>query len=407
MSNPGALGAVEYEAESSFGEDVTTFGTLRIPILDPVDVSGLKQDKIDSSRTQQFMQGGSLWINGAMGGSFKTKFYLTGHGSSTSGATTATAMETLLGLILGNATLSAAAGTTFTGGTATAPTTTASATFAAGSLCFGGTLGDGRCGGQALAISSHVTTTLNLLTAAGAGPNNGDVLYSANNIYLPETPTSSLPTSIRMRALTANLRYEMHGCVPTAISLAGFGPNELLTAEVTWAPAWWRYTTATYPSVLATDSSNGAVNAAGSLFVNDVGTATRSTRVYRNFKVDIKLGMEVQMGPGGVNAAQAIVSARRTPSAITVSWTEDADAATLTPALPGFGTGTTMKHVLWTSSTAPGSRVAMYMPQVASKVIATQKIDGNVNRLTWEGMAYTGPTTTTDLTASAWRMAFA
>jgi hypothetical protein len=406
MSNPGALGSITYESEASFGVDTTTFTTLRLPITAPVDASGLVHNKVDSERVVQYRNDGTAWILATMGGSFKTKFYLPGHGSTTSGATTITALETLLGLVFGNAAVSASAGTTLTGGTATAPATTASGTFSAGSLCFVGALGDARGNGQGYAIGTHVTTTLTLLTALLATPTNGDVLYSATTIYPSESPTSTSVTSLRFLLQTANLMYECHGCYPTAVSISGLNAGELPSIEITWAVAWWRYSTSTFPSTVSTDSSNPGAVAAGSLQVNTVGTATNAPRTYRNFTIDYTLGMETLKGPGGVNAYQDIVGCRRTPDKIKVTWTEDADAATTSPVLPGYGTATNKKHLMYTSSTAAGSRIAIYMPNVCITNVAVQKVDGNLNRLTTEGVAYTGPTTTNDLTLSAFRLAF-
>jgi hypothetical protein len=404
MSNPGSLGSVTYEIEASFGVDTTTFTTLRLPITLPVDCSGLVHNKVDSERVVQYRNDGTAWILGTMGGSFKTKFYLAGHGSTTSGATTITSLETLLGYVFGNAAVSALAGSTFTGGTATAPTTTSSGTFAAGSIGFAGALGDARGNGQAFVVSTHATTTLNLLTALGGSPTNGDVLYSATTIYPSESPTSTSVQSLRFLLQTANLMYECHGCFPTSVSISGLNAGELPTIEITWQVAWWRYSTSTFPNTTATDTSNPSAVAAGSLFMNDVGTATRAVRTWRNFSIDYTLGMEALKGPGGVNAYQDIVGCRRTVDKIKVSWTEDADAATTSPVLPGYGTGTTKKHALYTSATAAGARIAIYLPNICITNVATQKIDGNLNRLSCEGMAYTGTTTTNDLTLSAFRL---
>lgn len=407
MANPGSLGSVTYETEASFGVDTTTFSTLRLPIIAPVDVSTLVHNKQDSERVVQYRNDGSQWILGTMAGSFKTKLYMPGHASTTASSVTLTGVETLLGYVFGNAAAAASSGTTFTGGTATVPLTTASGTFSAGSLGFAGALADGRGGGQAFAVSTHSTTSLNLLTAIGGSPSNGDVCYSAVNIYPNENPTSTTVQSLRFLVQTANLSYELHGCFPTAVAITGLNPGELPTIEVTWAVAWWRYSTATFPNTTATEAHNPGAVAGGSLFVNDVGTATRVTRTLRNFAIEYTMGMETLKGPGGVNQYQDIVGCRRTQDKIKVTWTEDADAATLSPVLPGFGTATTSKHLLYTSSTGIGSRIAIYMPKVCITNVATQKVDQNLNRLTCEGMAYTSSTTTSDLTLSALRMAFA
>jgi hypothetical protein len=403
MSNPGVLGAVCYEAESSFGEVTATTTTFRLPTIGPVDVSGLSHAKIDPDRTRQYRMDGSGWILGTMSGSFKTKMYLPGHGSTTAGAVTITALETLLGIVFGNA-VTSATGSTLTGGTANAPTTTDSATLDPGDLCFIGALGDTDGEGQAYAIATHVTTTLTLLTDLRGAPQNGAVRYGGTTIYPSSDPTATTVTSCRMLLQTANLQYLCHGCFPTSVALSGFNPGELPTIEITWATAWWEYKASTFPSTVSTDTSNPAACAAGSLFVNTVGTSTSSNRTYRNFSIEYTLGMETLTGPGGVNAYQKIVGCRRTPDTIKVTWTEDADAATTTPVLAGYGTSTNKKHALLTCSTADGSRVAMYFPNLCVSNVAIQKMDQNLNRLTIEAMAYTGPTTTSALTLSPWRL---
>ncbi len=408
MSNPGSLSAIEIEAEATFGENVTTFATFRLPLIGPVDCSGLKHPKVASGRSVQYMNDGTPHVLMTKGGSFKTKFHWFGHGSSTSGATTVSAFETLLGNIIGNAAASIATGTTFTGGTASVPLTTAATGFAAGSIGFAGTLGDGRGNGQAFAVSSHATNSLTLLTALDGAPNNGDVCRSAVTLNPFEISTGATMPSYRMRLLTANLRYECHGVFPTAMTIGGLNPGETPYIEVTWSVAWWVYSTATFPSTVSTDTSNPAPIAGGSLFFQDVGTVTRNKLTCRNFSVDIKFGAEPLKGPGGSDTYQDVVGWRRMPWEIKVSFTIDADAATTTPTLDTIFTGSTKKHILWTGSTANGSSVAIYMPQVcASGDRPVQKIDGNINRYSFEGMAYVGPTTTNDLTLSAIRFASA
>jgi hypothetical protein len=404
MGNPSQLGAICYEAESSFGENTATAATLRIPHQGKVDVSGLTHDKIESDRLRQYLNACPGYVLGTMGGTVKTKTYLTGHGSATSGAVSVSAYETWLGLLWGNSVVSASSGTTFTGGTAAAPTTTASGTFAAGSIGWAGVLGDGRGNGQPFAVSTHATTTLNVLTALAGAPTNADVCASGWNFYLPET--SYACTSQRLLLQTPNLEYLCHGCHPTAASITGLNPGELPMIEITWTVAWWEYKTTTFPSAVATDTNLPAATAAGSLFVADVGTATRSTRTARTFAINIELGMSSLPGVGGVNQYQKIVGCRRLPSKISVSWSEDADAATTSPVIPGFGTSTTNKHILWGNGGPAGQRVAIYMPNVVSKVVAVQKGDGDVNSVMYEGHADVGTTTTNDLTLSTFRLAF-
>ena len=85
MSRSSRLGAVSYNTEASWGEDLTTFGT-RLPVLTQVDVSGLSHEKMAPDRVVQYRNDDTLHIPMLMGGSFRTKLYLTGHGSATTAA---------------------------------------------------------------------------------------------------------------------------------------------------------------------------------------------------------------------------------------------------------------------------------------------------------------------------------
>jgi len=407
-----ALGFLAYEAESTFGENVSTF-TTGISTLAPVDTSGLSHAKVAAGRTVQFLQGGDPHISTVMGGSFKTKHYLCGHGSATSGSMSLTDVPTLLGIILG-ASSASASGTTFTGGTATAPTTTSSGTFAAGALVragtgvAGSTASDTRGSGQVAAISTHATTTLNLLTALPGAPNNADVLHSAEMVYITEAAATAI-TGTRWLLQSANLEYECHGCYPTAIAINGLGPDGSLPSfDVTWGVSWFKYSTATFPSATSPQkflpAPSGGANY--SFFFQTQGTATRSTRTVRSMSISINLGVTPIMGPGGTNQYQVIVGATRTPSSIAWEWVEDAPAATTSPQLETDWT-TTMHGLLTLSATA-GSAMGIYSPKLCpmdSKPV--QFNDGGLNRVRYRYAAYAGDTTTTDLTASAIRFGFA
>lgn len=403
MSYASELGAVLYEAESSWGEDVATFATHRIPVLEAVDASGLRHDWIDPARVVQYLQDGTAWIRGTQEGSFRMKIHATGHGSETSGALTVDAIETFLSYVFGKITASADSGTTASGGTATALTTAASATFAAGGLFRLGTLGDARGNGQAGVVSSHVGTTLTSLTAFSAAPSGTDVVYTGENLYLPESASdaSTACTGLRFALLTANHQYECHGCWPISVTLGGTNTGETPYWEIEWGVSWWEYSAAqTFPSAVTSNQYAPAPNAAGSMFINDVGTATRATRTYRSLSLGITLGVVPLRGPGGVNQYQTVVGCRRVPSDIRVTWTEDADAATATPTLDY----TTAKHMLVTLSPVAGSSLSFYFPNlrpVGARPV--QVAQDRVNRITREMKACTGGTTTSELTLSAVR----
>jgi hypothetical protein len=406
MANPSSLGSICYEVEASFADPaVDTAATFRIPTLGPVDASGLTHPRIDPNRTQQYRGGGEAWIQGTMGGTITTETYLFGFGSSTSGATAITAYQTWLGIIFGNAAVSAASGTTLTGGTAAIPTTTASGTFSPGSLAQIGALGDGDGNGQVYAIGTHSALNLNLLTALAGAPVNGAVLYSGTMVYPSSSPTATTISSVRMLVQTANLQYLCKGCVPVSWEITGSNPAEQPRLRTTWAVAWWKEVAPTFPSTVATDTSNPASVASGSLWVNDVGTATNATRTCFNFQLSTSIGVELLRGPGGGNPHQDIIGARRTVDDYTISWTESADAATTSPVLPNW---VTAKHVLYTLNATNGKCVAFYFPNVCpADPKPVQFADQNLNRLRFTGKPYTSSTTTSDLTLSRFRMLLA
>lgn len=405
MANPSALGAICWEAESSWAEDVTTFATDRVAVLDRVDASGLTHEKLEPLRVVQYRNDGTPYILGTMGGSFKTRMWLTGHGSTMVGSPSIGAHENLLALAFGSsADLSASASTTLTGGTAAVPTTTASGTFDAGGLCRVGTLGDGDGDGQFYKIATHTTTTLTLIGALRGAPANGAVLYPVVQIYGPESPTSTAITGTRFLLQTANLQYECHGCFPMSVAFQGMNAGEAPSIEITWGVSWWRYSTATFPSAVTSTAASfnpGAI-ASGSLNIQDVGTTTRNERtLMRSVSLEHTLGIEVLTGPGGVNQYQKIIGARRTPDMVRLIVTEEADAATTTPVTPVYGTASTFKHIEWTGSTADGSAFGFAMPRACVTNVAVQKMDQNLNRLTTEYRGHTGSTTTSNLTLAA------
>jgi hypothetical protein len=407
MSNPSSLGAICYEAEASWGEDVATYATFRLPIIGAVDASGLEHAKEAAGRTMQYRSGGSQHVLMTMGGSFKMLLDLTGHGSTMVGSPSLEEIETFLGIVFGNAALSATASTTLTGGTATVPTTTASGTFSAGGLCRIGALGDGDGNGQFYAIGTHVTTSLTLLGALDDTPANGAILYPVTQIYPSSSPTSVNITGTRFLLQTANLQYECHGCYPMSVSFSGLNTGERPQIEITWGVSWWEYSTATFPSTVTSDHFNPAPVAAGSFNVQTLATTTRNKRTMRGFSLDYTLGVVPLMGPGGVSAYQKIVGAARIDDQIKLTWTEDADTATTTPVLPGYGTATSSKHIEYTLSTADGSAVGFKFPKVCIDNVATQKAEDGQNRLTISGTAYSSDTTTSALTLAPMVMGLA
>jgi hypothetical protein len=409
MGNPSSLLEINYEAETDFGEDVDTVATYKLSLREPVDTSGIEQKKIASNTVSAYRGEMGDWILGTFEPTFKTKLALPGHGSTTAGAITITALETLLGLVFGNA-VTTATGSTLTGGTANAPTTTDSGTLDDGDLCFIGALGDGDGEGQCYPIADHTTNTLTLLVDLQGAAANGAVRYGGTTIYPHSSPTSSDYTGVRMAIASANVQYLMHGCFPTAVAISGLNPGEVPMLDITWSAAWYEYKASTFPSAVASDTFNPAPTAAGSLVVNTVDTSTNSAstrRIYRDLSIEIDLGTVVCRGPGGYNAYQDIVAAKRGQDSCKLSWSEYAEATTTTPELPGFGTATNRKHAMLTLSTNDGSRVAFYFPSLRVTNVPRRIDIGGLNGYRIECMAGVGPTATSALTLSKWRMHFA
>lgn len=406
MSKASALQAALYVTESTFGEDATP--TIRMNLVDPVDLGGLSHEKLEPGRTTQFLHDGTPHITGPMGGQVVTKHYLTGHGSATSGATALTSLATLLQYVVGAAAVSAASGSTFTGGTASVPTTTASGTFSAGSLCRMGTKGDGRGDGQFLAIATHTGTNMTLLTAAPAAPSNGDVLHSAEMVSVLELPASlANMTGLTWRFFTANLQYDCHGCFATGYRITTPVNGGLPMIEITWSVSWWEAISATFPTATAGEMFQPApCGPGGSVYVQAKGTVTRATRTITSFAITVDLNTQPIRAPGGVSVYQSIVGARRAKPNISVEWEEEAPAASTTP--QSDTDWDEQKHVLLTCSPVSGQALAFYFPRLCPMgPKPTQGEADGLNRQPRRYAAYTGDTQTTDLTASAMRFALA
>jgi hypothetical protein len=405
MSKASALGAALYVTESTFGEDATP--TIRMPVLDTVDLSSLSHAKLAPNRTVQRQQDGTPHITGPQGGTVRTRLYLTGHGSATSGATALTSLATLLQYAMGGAVVSAATGTTASGGTATALTTAASATFAAGSLCRVGVFGDARGGGQFAAIATHVSTTLTLLTAIGAAPSGSDVVHSAENVYTLENPPVANVTGISWRFLTASQQVDCHGCYATNLVFTFPTNGELPTVEITWAVSWWEFISATFPTVTSMEEFVPApAGPSGSVFIQAKGTATRAVRTVTGLTVTVSTGIVGVPAPGGVGQYQTVVGARRTPMEINVEWEEESPSASTTP--QSDTDWDEQKHLLYTLNSVAGRAVAVYFPRLCpAGERPTQNATDGQNRQMRRYAAYTGDTTTTDLTGSAMRIALA
>lgn len=408
------LQAVHYSAEASFCEVSSTFDTA-LSLVSEVDLSGLARDLARVPILQQRPNEGVQHILMPFDGKRITlRGRLTGLGATAAGAVPSSALATFLGMLIGNVANGLATGTTFTGGTAVAATTTAATGGVAGSLLRGGAVGDGRWGGQFHLVDSHAASTLTLLMAAAAAPNNGDVLYAGKMVY-PYALTPSqfeLPTTFRLRVLTSNGHYDMRGCFPlSAPRLTGLNVGETPEWEVEVGVSHVDTTSQTFPSATAPErhASSPVVN--NSFAIQQVGTTTHNREQIRSIAVELGWTGVGLKGPASNYEGQCYNGARRVPGIATVEVIVDKEAT---------GTDTWWDRAevdpntrpywqaVFTASAQDGRAVGMAWPRLAlmeSQPIQMSHEGFNRQRLKFE--AQLGDITTTDLTASPYRLAMA
>lgn len=409
MSNPDVLGSITYEAESAWGEDVNTYATHRLPTLLPVDCSGLVHNKSTAEYTEQYRGAGHRPVLMTMGGSFKIKLDLCGHGATTAGSPSVDAIETFINLVWGGTgAFSLATSQTVTGGTAAVPTMSGATGVSAGGLVRVGALGDGDGDGQFYAVSTHAASNLNLLNDLRGAPVNGAVVYPVYQMFSNSSPTSVSITGTRFELLTANTQYRCHGCFPMSVAFSGLSAGERPQIEIEWGVSWWTDAgSTTFPSTVTSNRYPPSPVAAGSLHVSAVGTTTRTEYTYRSFQLTYDLGVDPLKGPGGANQYQDIVGAVRTGNEkCSISFVVDSEAAG-TATLAGWGRGTTDRFVVLTLNPNIGKAVGFKFPKACSSTVPVQMRDGNINRVKFDGECYTGDTLTSELTRARMVLGFA
>lgn len=409
--NPSALAAIQWELETStpgvqtWGELVETFAT-RLSPVGPIEI-GLKHAKQEAGHAEQYRGAGGQYVLMTMDdSSFKIVLDLAGHGVTTEGTPTVDPNETFISWVLGGLSpdVSLATSQTLTGGTKSIPLTSGANGVDAGGLVCIGTLGDGAGDAQMYPVASHAANALHLLVDLRADPAAAQKVFPVWQSYLPSDPTVGAVQSARFRLQTANMQYSCHGCFPMAATIKNTGPSGRPQLEATIGVARWTEVAATFPNVLTPNKLLPAPVAAGSLHVNTivdgVYTTARNELYCHAFDITYSMKVEVLKGPGGFSPYQSIIGARRVVDDVQISFTVDADAASTTPLLPGWGRGTTSFGVMYTLSTTPGNRIAFWFPKVCSMTVPIQMADSNINRFKFEGSCYTSDTLTTELTRS-------
>lgn len=414
MSQSDLLCAVEWEAEASWCENSTSFATARAALTNPIDVSGLSQDRMKSTKHISQMQGGVVGALQVKDGEFTTRMDLVGHGVDTDGAVTIDEHETFIGYQFGNPSLgeavnaptrSASSSTNATAGsTTTSINTAASGTIAKGSLVKIGTAGlsaDGRGSGQFYPVASHTATVLALRHATITAPNNLDKIRAAVNHYLPEVGDNTIK-GLRMRFLTPDQQYFVRGAFRRALTIGQLNPQEHPFIETRWGVSDWDSTTlGTWPSPVTRDDYNPAPIAGGSCIIGDVGSTVRTAYDIRAFSVSIELGVVSMPGHDTVGPFQRWKGAYATPS--TIRWSLTLDAPTAAAANiweQKFDAGTR----IWinnTLSATPGSAMGLYMQNCHIDRRPKQVSSNGINSIVVEGCAYAGSDLSTNLSQAA------
>jgi hypothetical protein len=230
-------------------------------------------------------------------------------------------------------------------------------------------------------------------------------------VYPSETAgTFETVTSLRFELKSSMQQYFCHGCYPTAAEFTGLNPGELPMVKITFAVAWWELKSETFPDSTSPDSFTPSPVVAGSFFLAAVGTATRTTVTIRKFSMNLALDNKPERGPGGVNEFQDIIGCNRGPSKCTISFTVDSEAAGTDTYGDLFDTSENSRvrrHALYSMSVGDGRALGLYFPNLKwiGNARQPQMNDDGVARKTFEMEATTGPTTTSDLTLSPWRLA--
>lgn len=272
--------------------------------------------------------------------------------------------------------------------------------------------GDGRGGGQWGVVDTCVTTTLTSETAFAAAPTTGtpDVVFSAYNAYTLETPCAM--TSKRFFIKTADTQWCLHGCFPKSYTISGLNPGELPMIEVTLGVSWFEPISATFPDLTGYSWTTQPVPVGGGqIWLNTYGTTTYPTSTIaavRSFSLSVTAGVQPLVTHAGVTY-QTIGGASRVPDQITCSVILDAGGASANPTWWAAFLTNARWHLLAGLSTAAGSALACYLPNLAFTGNRPTQIDSDgLNRVQLDFKAGTDTTeTASELSLSAMRWGFA
>lgn len=394
-------GAASYELESSWAEDVNTYGTRLQPHGDPVVPSDIQQ-RIAEQITKQYANEGKLGVRGPWQGQFSIVLALTGHGGTTTGGGALTATDVynlLVNAIGGGSAAQVATAVAASSASASSVEVDAGNTINDNGLMRIGAQGDSRGGGQFAAVDNLTGTTLSLLTAIGGTPDDGDLLYAPLLVYPMESAgVAIVPT--RWLLQTANGQVSAHGCYPMEVAISGNNHGEQMTVTLTYGVSRWAERNETFPNLTTTDAKDASIVAGGSFHIQDVGTATRQALNLRQWELTLSLQVAPIMGPGGVDAYQITTGAVRTGMSAALGVTIDSEASG-SSVLRDIYTGTALQQILITSTIVDGKALGFYFPNCRMTGYPNQVAVDNLNRVSANFEALTGPDRTTEASAAS------
>lgn len=423
-ARPSNLGTFEWSTESSFAEDSSSVSNRMQLRNASVDVSSLVRELIDRGGTQQRVGEGQSNIPGPFGVStFVTEFDLYGHGSTTAGSLTSTALTDLLAHVLGHKNTAQVGGQDDGAGDSdTLSLDGGSENLVEGALIRCGAAQDGRGNGQVYPVTSPSgtpTTSADLLVGMAAALNDNDIVY-AMQVLFPVTGHADLDlvssdasenNTLRILLSTANQQWLCHGCAPQSVSLSGLAPGEIPRISITWQCVHFEPISGTFPSATATADHAPAPVGRGSMFIQAKGTTTRSGATYqaRNVAIDLGIGCTPIMGPDGVHDGQNVVGYTRTDGPCTISMDVPAEALTANPTWHDYFStdpnSITHKHICYTLNPIDGRSVGIYLPNCKPiGNVPTQSEVESLNYVPLQFQALTNDVTTSELTLSRFRI---
>jgi len=412
------LGFLGFQEESSFAANVTTYDKV-LQVRDAVlDLSGVQQQMIARGGVFGRPNQGDFGIPGPFDSvqlTFTMDLY--GHGSTTVGSLSQTPLGKIFAQAAGNSVWTSVGDSSLLTAGSDADTVAGAdaATVTDGHIMRFGALGDGRAEGQAGVVSSEAGGVIELLTALPGTVNDGDDLGAMGMIY-PEDANAHLTSdgstsnnTVRFVVATGNQQYVLTGCACTGMAFNGLNTAEVPSVQFTFSAAFWADISVTFPSGGAAADFAPAPNAAGSFFIQDVGTTTRVTDKVRNVSFAIDHQMLPTMGTEGANANQVITGWVRGKSMPTLTFDVEAQASTTSPTWSSYWNtdpnSQVYKHCLYTLNPTDGRSVAFYLPRM--RPVGPRPTQQDLNGLAYVNVQFEGvegPTVTSTVTRSPWRI---